>query len=260
VETLRRQGPVVLGVASSPSRWAIIAVALVAALALGLAVAALREIRKRRRAPDVLAEAVSSLEQRLTERLDGLGRDVRGAAEFTHGAEEKLLAARDHALAEREGKLDESERELVERKRELDDRDRALAERDRELEERERTLDERLTALTTREVKLARRTVELEERAEQLEAALAAIPVPEQVPEPDPEPEPAAGEPGLSLDGVYHLERLEALVAEKESEFPERAGEWRAYLYFLREHAAPDGSLPPKFAYLIEETFAEVFE
>lgn len=265
---------------SWPDRRPIVIGALLAALALGLAIAAVREALQHRRvaaaaAPAVWAQEVASLEQRLVERLDRLGRDVRGASEFTHTAEEELLAARDHALEEREQTVEEQDRALRARKRQLDERERTLAERHADLEERERRLDERVTALTTREVKLARRNAELDHRERELEAGAAATKrETERAPEPEPEPqrrpepvpvfapapEPVAEAAGRELDGVYHLERLEALVATRESDFPERVNEWRAYLYFLREHAAPDGTLPSNFAYLIEETFAEVLE
>lgn len=256
-----------------PNRWAIVGFAAVGALALGLAIAALREALQRRRvavvtAPAAWSEAIAALERRLFDRLDGLDRDVRGASEFTHSAEEELLAARDHALEEREHALEANQRKLAELNRKLEQHDRRLADRDRELEERERTLDERVTAVTSREVHLARRTAELDHRVSELEAAAAALPAPVREPEPKREPmpvfeparAPVAEELAHSLDSVYHLERLEALVAEREAEFPERATEWRDYLYFLREHAAPDGTLPSNFGYLIEETFAEVLE
>jgi hypothetical protein len=38
--------------------------------------------------------------------------------------------------------------------------------------------------------------------------------------------------------------------------FPDRAEEWSSYLYFLREHAAVDGSVPASFNRLIGEAFA----
>ena len=59
-------------------------------------------------------------------------------------------------------------------------------------------------------------------------------------------------------DGAYNLLRLERLVDERRGEFPDRAEEWSSYLYFLREYAAPDGSVPASFDTLIEATFAEL--
>ncbi len=41
-------------------------------------------------------------------------------------------------------------------------------------------------------------------------------------------------------------------------EFPERVDEWSSYLYFLREYAEPDGSVPASFDGLIQNTFAEL--
>jgi hypothetical protein len=63
-----------------------------------------------------------------------------------------------------------------------------------------------------------------------------------------------------TADGAYRLERLESIVAAREADFPERASEWHAYLFFLRDHAASDGTIPAHFEYLIEEVFAEVLE
>ena len=41
-------------------------------------------------------------------------------------------------------------------------------------------------------------------------------------------------------------------------EFPEQAEEWTSYLFFLRDYAAPDGSLPDSFDALISDTFADL--
>jgi len=35
----------------------------------------------------------------------------------------------------------------------------------------------------------------------------------------------------------------------------EQAEEWRTYLFFLREHATSDGSLPRQFDGLVEDVF-----
>ena len=41
-------------------------------------------------------------------------------------------------------------------------------------------------------------------------------------------------------------------------EFPDRAEEWTSYLFFLRDYAAPDGTLPDSFDALISDTFADL--
>ena len=54
------------------------------------------------------------------------------------------------------------------------------------------------------------------------------------------------------------MQALERLVSERGDEFPDRVEEWRYYIHFLREHAGPEGQLPPTFDALIDETFAEL--
>jgi hypothetical protein len=39
---------------------------------------------------------------------------------------------------------------------------------------------------------------------------------------------------------------------------PEEVENWRMYLYFVREHALPDGSLPRSLDALIADVFADV--
>jgi hypothetical protein len=51
---------------------------------------------------------------------------------------------------------------------------------------------------------------------------------------------------------------LERLVNDRGEEFPDRRDEWTSYLYFLREYAEPDGTVPSSFDWLIEETFSEL--
>ena len=51
---------------------------------------------------------------------------------------------------------------------------------------------------------------------------------------------------------------LERLVNDRGDEFPDRRDEWSSYLFFLREYAEPDGSVPASFDWLIQETFSEL--
>ncbi len=51
---------------------------------------------------------------------------------------------------------------------------------------------------------------------------------------------------------------LERLVAGRVAEFPDKRDEWISYLYFLREYAEPDGTIPSSFDWLIQDTFAEL--
>ena len=87
-------------------------------------------------------------------------------------------------------------------------------------------------------------------------------------PRPPRPPEPAL--PGVPLyradaapangsaRGHWNLTELERLVEERGREFPERIDEWASYLFFLRDYAEPDGSVPASFDWLIEDEFAEL--
>jgi capsular polysaccharide biosynthesis protein len=152
---------------------------------------------------------------------------------------------------------------------------------------RRRELDERVAAVTKRELEVARRSARLALPAVEPLAELGPgpVPVPELEPDPEPEPEPApvppepepapvppepapvppeqspeplpAG-PAVGARGAYNLLALERLVEERRNGNPERAEEWATYLFFLRDYAAPDGSVPGSFDWLIEDTFGEL--
>jgi capsular polysaccharide biosynthesis protein len=217
------------------------------------------------------------LEERLSQRIEALV------------AEQERLAAREAALAARErdvsAKLDElravlpaapqHDDALAAREAELASRERALAavaEAARELERREQELEARLAAVAQRERELARRAGQVAVRERELAEAPAPapaaeapppvaepepIPEPVSVPQPEPEPLPAAEENGASRWNLVHLERL---VQEHGGEYPDRLDEWSAYLFFLRDYAQPDGTVPASFDWLIAETFAELVE
>jgi len=57
----------------------------------------------------------------------------------------------------------------------------------------------------------------------------------------------------VPANGGWQLTELEDHVAAHADEYPERADEWRSYLFFLRDYAEPDGSLPANFDSLIED-------
>jgi len=63
---------------------------------------------------------------------------------------------------------------------------------------------------------------------------------------------------GEEATGLWNLLVLERLVNDRGDEFPDRRDEWASYLYFLREYAAPDGTVPSSFDGLIQETFSEL--
>jgi hypothetical protein len=148
----------------------------------------------------------------------------------------------------------------------------------RELMRREKLLERRITTVASRERELASRAAlvttqerELEKRRRDVEKHAAAraapppAPKPEPVPRPDPvvsgppaspqpEPEPRLVTPSPRIGG-WNIHELEALVAANDRADPGVVEEWRAYLFFLRDHASADGWLPPQFDSLIDEVF-----
>lgn len=177
------------------------------------------------------------------------GSDDR-SAEALADRLERRLAARESALAARERDLQQKIDEL----RALEARpgpepadDSQLVERERALAERERQLDQRVAAVTKRELAVAR-------------AAAQAAPPP---PAPEPPPSPALETPPPAVlradGGAYNLTALERLVAARGGAHSERAEEWASYLYFLRDYASADGSLPQSFDALVEDTFGPLF-
>jgi hypothetical protein len=76
---------------------------------------------------------------------------------------------------------------------------------------------------------------------------------------PIPAPEPPSNTL-LQANGArgYNLVELESLVDAARAQFPERADEWDAYVFYLRDHAEIDGSLPENFRPLVEDVFAEL--
>jgi hypothetical protein len=154
-----------------------------------------------------------------------------------------------------------AERRLRARIDQVAKRERALAKRAGELAASEQRLTEREAALQGREAELgAQRRAgeeELANRKTQLEEEARAA-VPEPVPEPEPEPEPTpAPQPAAVPAGTWTIELLEQRVAQRRERFPDQADEWVTYLYFLREHASIDGSLPRSFDSLIADVFAD---
>ena len=230
--TLRRAST---ATAPASAYWPDVGTLVLAGAGIGLAVAAvlsglLALVRRRGPAYD---RAVPSR-----------GSDDR-AAEVLADRLEKRLAARESALAARERDLQRKIDEL----RALEAQpgtapepsdDSHVVERERALAERERLLEERVAAVTKRELAIARA------------ASRPAPPPPEAVPEPEPAARPAAPP---ADGGAYNLTALERLVDERGGAHPDRAEEWRSYLYLLRDHASADGSLPASFDALVEETF-----
>jgi hypothetical protein len=76
-------------------------------------------------------------------------------------------------------------------------------------------------------------------------------------PEPDPAVDPSAPR---RRAGGWNLWDLERLAQDEGQRQPARAGAWSALLLLLREHASPDGSLPPEFDALVRDSFGDLLE
>jgi hypothetical protein len=171
---------------------------------------------------DVDLAAARSEADQLARRLQELDteREVEHLPE--DGSAQKL------ALETRAAELANRERELAVHEQKLAGRQRAVLTAAADLEQRRRALDERERALPS-----------VEERAEA------------RVPSRPERSEPAAAS-GWSLD------TLTRLVEERAEDFPDRVDEWRYTLFYLRNEARVDGSLPARFDGLVDECFGEL--
>ena len=174
--------------------------------------------------------------------LAGRGREASVAAP----------AADDRELEKRERLLGERLKTVTARERELATRVGKAAARDKESEARSAELATRERALDDRAAKLAKEERELEQRP--APPPPPTPPPPEPVPVPTPEPLPER----VIRSGAWNVNDLERAVAAQSNASAEQAEEWGTYLFFLREHAASDGALPPQFDGLIEDVFGPI--
>jgi uncharacterized MAPEG superfamily protein len=154
----------------------------------------------------------------------------------------KGVTARERALADRAGKL-------AAREQEFDARAAAL-------EAAEREVELRVGEVATTQRELAVRAAEIAASKRELEAVAAAPPPPLSEPVAIP-----AAETGPTLPprpGTWNLNELQAAVDAYADPTPEQAEHWRTYLFFVREHASPDGTLPRSLDPLIADVFADV--
>jgi DNA repair exonuclease SbcCD ATPase subunit len=160
--------------------------------------------------------------------------------------QDEALRTLEEALRARET-ADDTPDEARERVLELENRAAELAERERELAEHERVLEGRQRAILAAAADLEERRRSLEEREDFLarrDAAASATAEVRELPQPD-----AYG---------WNLETLTRLVEERADEFPDHVDEWRYTLFYLRNEARVDGTLPSKFDALVEECFGEL--
>ncbi len=135
----------------------------------------------------------------------------------------------------------------------------------RDLARREALLDRRIEIVTARERALALRAGELAATRRKLAPEPSEE---ERSPEPAREPppvdleaaQPPRSEPPLSASGPWSLNELERAAAARTDAPAEQREQWRTYLFFLRDHAAVDGSLPRSFDSLVEEMFRGLLE
>jgi hypothetical protein len=169
----------------------------------------------------------------------------------------------DHDLRKREGLLEQRVKGVTARERALADRAGKLAAREQELDARaaglaaaEREVGSRAGEVASSQRELADRATEVATSKRELEELAAAPPPPTAEPLPAPE---AEAEPSLPLRaGTWNLNDLQKAVDAQTGATPEQVETWRTYLYFLREHASPDGTLPRSLDPLIADVFAEI--
>ena len=179
------------------------------------------------------------------------------------GARQLVAAGGDDPdLSKREGLLEQRVKGVTARERALADRAGKLAAREQELEARaakltaaEREVGSRAGELASSQRELADRATEIATSKRELEALADAPPPP--VPEPLSAPEPEAEPALLTRAGTWNLSELQRAVDAYADATPEQAESWRTYLYFVREHAAPDGTLPRSLDPLIGDIFGE---
>ena len=187
--------------------------------------------------------ALETREREVTAKLDELRRTAKAAP--AQAAEDAAAAER---LAAHERELERREQELAERGATVERRERALAARAAELQQLEAKIDERRAAQATT----------LEPAAPEPAPMQPAPPVPA----PHAAPEPAASVEAAPANGSqstgWRLAELERLVESHAPDRPDRAEEWRSYLFYLRDYVDADGRVPSHFDWLIEDTFGEL--
>jgi hypothetical protein len=121
-----------------------------------------------------------------------------------------------------------------------------------------------VTGVTARERALAERAGKLAAREQELDARAAGLTAAPPPPPPPPEPVPAPAaeaEPTLpTRTGTWNLNDLQRAVDAHTGATPEQVENWRTYLYFVREHASPDGTLPRSFDPLLADVFADLLD
>jgi hypothetical protein len=175
----------------------------------------------------------------------------RGAPPPVGGAVDPEVERR---LKKRVDEVTKRERALARRAGELAKREAELEQRREELEQVDARLKERVAALDASDQELAARAGAIAASERELEAR-AEVPPP---PPPEPSPEAVAAPPSVTRPGSWNINNLQRLVDSQTGATAEQTEEWTNYLFFLRGHAAADGSLPPQFDGLVEDVFGAI--
>ena len=186
-----------------------------------------------------------------------------GTRRAVAAAADERAAADDEDLRIREGLVDQRVKGVTARERALAERAGKLAAREQELDARaaaleaaEREVESRAGEVVTTQRELAERATEIAASKRELEALAVTPPPP--LPEPVSTPVTEA-EPALPpRTGTWNLDELQAAVDAYPDPTPEQAESWRTYLFFVREHASPDGTLPRSLDPLIADVFADI--
>ncbi|MDP9302893.1 MAG: hypothetical protein M3O92_00085 [Actinomycetota bacterium] len=151
------------------------------------------------------------------------------------------------------------ERRLKQRVDEVTKRERALARRAGELAKREAGVEQRRSEMDELEARLNQRDAELGETKHQLAARVGEIAASQKELEvraaKPPPPEPVTAPVQATRAGGWNINDLQRTVDSQGGATPEQEEEWTTYLFFLRQHAASDGSLPRQFDGLVEDVF-----
>jgi hypothetical protein len=187
----------------------------------------------------------------------GARRAVTAGGDEPAGGDDEDMRMRESLLDQRVKGVTARERALAQRAGKLAARQQVLDARAAALEAAEREVGSRADEVATTQRELADRATEIAASKREVEALAAAVPPP---PMPEPVSTPAAkAEPALPpRTGTWNLNELQAAVDAYVDPTPEQAESWRTYLFFVREHASPDGTLPRSLDPLIADVFADI--
>ena len=215
-----------------------------------------QEVERRRAEAADSEAAVAAQLMRLDERREAIeAADAAAAARFAELEEwERSRLAAQAELETRNRELAQRERELAQARRELERRQREQPENAALRREDAARLDALAHELAAVRAQLATDRKAIDELRRDVHATLnAALDVRRTL----------AGMPPRAVargSAASNYERLVERVEARAAEFPDRAEDWRSYLYYLREFADAKGVLPASFEPLVHEVFAPLLD